>query len=378
MRILKTSASCCGCTACESVCQHKAITMQPNDLGFLYPVINEKLCVDCGLCERVCQFTQDYKRYENFSEPLVYGARSKSADDLLQSQSGGAFYALAEIIIAEGGVVYGAGWGKDFKVVHKRADSLVVCSEFRGSKYVQSDLQGIFHQVKNDLKVGNMVLFTGTPCQVSGLKSFIPIKLQANLYTVDLICHSVSSPAIWHDYIHWIEKKYGQKIQGANFRNKKFGWHGCTESYEMKNGLEINRKSLGFLFFNHLNIRESCSECPYTNLKRVGDITIGDFWGWEKSYDQWNDNQGINLLLVNSEKGKNLFEKSIAKLEYIQSSVERCIQPQLKVPVNLSPVYSVFISDFKKRGIEYVLKKYADEGLVFKIKKHIKRLINKK
>lgn len=145
----------------------------------------------------------------------------------------------------------------------------------------------------------------------------------------------------------------------------------------MKNGLEINRKSLGFLFFNHLNIRESCSECPYTNLKRVGDITIGDFWGWEKSYDQWNDNQGINLLLVNSEKGKNLFEKSIAKLEYIQSSVERCIQPQLKVPVNLSPVYSVFISDFKKRGIEYVLKKYADEGLVFKIKKHIKRLINK-
>lgn len=376
--MLKNSTSCCGCTACESICSHMAITMQPNDLGFLYPVINETLCVDCGLCERVCQFTHGYKRYENFSEPLVYGARSKSKDDLSQSQSGGAFYALAQIIIAEGGVVYGAGWKTDFKVVHKRANSLAACSEFRGAKYVQSDLQGIFHQVKNDLKAGNIVLFTGTPCQVSGLKSFIPIKLHSNLYTVDLICHSVPSPSIWQDYIHWIEKKYGQKILQTNFRNKKFGWHGCIESYKMKNGAEINRQSLGFLFFNHLNIRESCSECPYTNLNRVGDITLGDFWGWEKFYDQWNDELGINLVLINSEKGKLLFEKSKDNIDFIQSSVERCLQPQLKKPVSLNPLYTIFISQYKQKGIDFILKKYADESTVYKLKKCIKQLIFKR
>lgn len=377
MKPLKTADLCCGCTACVNVCNHNAIIMKPDEMGFMYPFIDEDKCVQCGLCERVCQFKQNYDRFDNYNSPIVYGVRSVQPVDLDLSQTAGAFFVLAKYMISLGGVVYGAGWGVDHQVQHKRATTLSECSEFRGSKYVQSNLDGVFSSVKQDLKEGKSVLFSGTPCQVAGLKSLLSSSLRRNLYTVDLICHSVPSPKIWHDYLKWIEKKYGDKIIKANFRDKKFGWHGAVESYQLKKRKSaLYRRSLGMLHFTSLDIRQSCANCPYANMLRVGDITIGDFWGWEEFYQEWNDNKGVNLLFVNSDKGRQYFG-SVRNLFNVKlSNADECIQPQLKTHVNLSPYYQQFKYDYINKGIDFVLKKYADESFMYKLKSYIKDFIN--
>jgi len=172
MRINKTKTDCCGCTACENICPHKAIVMQPDSLGFLYPKIDDSLCVDCGLCEKICSFHTDYDKSLNLLNPVAYAVRHKDLQEIQTSQSGAAFVAFSDWILNKGGVVYGVGYIGHFRVVHKKATTKVERNEFKGSKYVQSDLNSVFSQVEEDLKKGLIVLFSGTPCQTSGLRSF--------------------------------------------------------------------------------------------------------------------------------------------------------------------------------------------------------------
>ena len=203
---------CCGCTACVSICAHKAITMEPDTLGFLYPKVDVSKCTNCGLCEKVCAFNDNYDTSMNLETPYVYGARHKDIKEVETSRSGAAFIAISDWILSQGGVVYGVGYEEHFKVVHKRAVTKEQRNEFKGSKYVQSDLNDIFIQIKNDLRNGKMVLFSGTPCQTSGLNSYIGKKLRQNLYLVDIVCHGVPAPYIWRDYITYFERKYKRKI----------------------------------------------------------------------------------------------------------------------------------------------------------------------
>ena len=210
-------ADCCGCTACASVCTHKAITMKPDSLGFLYPEVDINKCTNCGLCEKVCAFNDNYDKSLNFDKPKAYGARHKDIHEVETSRSGAAFIAISDWVLEQGGIVYGVGYEEHFKVVHKRATSKEQRNEFKGSKYVQSYLGDIFIQVKNDLKDGKIVLFSGTPCQTSGLNSFIGKKLRTNLILVDVVCHGVPSPNIWRDYIAFYEKKYKRKISSVDF-----------------------------------------------------------------------------------------------------------------------------------------------------------------
>ena len=198
---------CCGCTACASICPHNSITMKPDVMGFLYPVVDMTSCVECGLCEKVCQFHDDYKRYGNYNVPEVYGCRHKDLEELSHSQSGAAAWAITQTFLESPGVVYGVGYESVTHIVHKRATSLDECQEFRGSKYVQSDLRGVFRQVKNDLKEGYRVLFFGTACQVSGLKSYIPVSLHERLFIVDIVCHATPSPAFWKSYVEYMQCK---------------------------------------------------------------------------------------------------------------------------------------------------------------------------
>ena len=211
-------SDCCGCTACASVCTHDAITMQPDALGFLYPRVDESKCVDCGLCDKVCAFNDDYDRSLNLPQPDAYGARHKDMDEVATSRSGAAFIAISDWILKHGGAVYGAGYADHFRVVHKRAVTKEERDEFKGSKYVQSDLTGIFRQVKQDLKDGRIVLFSGTPCQTSGLNSFIGKHLRENLYLVDIVCHGVPGPYLWRDFLAYVEKKHGDTVSVVNFR----------------------------------------------------------------------------------------------------------------------------------------------------------------
>lgn len=230
-------SDCCGCTACASACAHDAIVMQPDALGFLYPVVDADKCTDCGLCEKVCSFNDNYDTSFNLPQPDAYGARHKDMREVESSRSGAAFVAISDYILRQGGAVYGAGYAEHFRVVHKRATTKEERDEFKGSKYVQSDVRGIFRQVRNDLKNGMIVLFSGTPCQTSGLNSFIGKKLRENLYLVDIVCHGVPGPQIWQDYLAYLEQKQGSPIEFVDFRDKqKFGWTAHRETFKFVNG----------------------------------------------------------------------------------------------------------------------------------------------
>lgn len=237
---IKDPAKCCGCSACASICAQGAITMQPDALGFLYPVVDAKRCTNCGLCEKVCSFNEHYDRSMNLPEPDTYGARHKDTDEVMKSRSGAVFAAISNYILKQGGVIYGAGYKDHFRVCHKRATTPEERDELRGSKYVQSDMRGIYEQVKQDLKQGLTVLFSGTPCQTSAVRAYLGNKLCENLVLIDVVCHGVPSPYIWQDLLKHIEQKHGGQITWVNFRDKAtYGWADHCESYKVcKNGLE--------------------------------------------------------------------------------------------------------------------------------------------
>lgn len=233
-------ADCCGCTACASICNQNAITMKPDSLGFLYPEVDVDKCTNCGLCEKVCAFNDDYDKSQNLLNPDAYAIRHKDMDEVMTSRSGAVFVAISDYILSQGGVVYGAGYTDHFRVIHKRAINKEQRDEFKGSKYVQSDLTGIFRQVKKDLKDGLIVMFSGTPCQTAGLNSYIGKKLRENLYLVDILCHGVPGPYIWRDYLAYLEKKQGDKIVWVDFRDKqRFGWVAHRESFKFLTGGEL-------------------------------------------------------------------------------------------------------------------------------------------
>ena len=218
---INNPADCCGCTACASICSHNAIEMQPDTLGFLYPVVDTNKCVNCGLCDNVCAFNDNYDKSLNLSKPIAYGARHKNMNEVATSRSGAAFIAISDYVLNSGGVVYGAGFTDHFRVVHKRAITKEQRNEFKGSKYVQSDLTGVFRKVKKDLRAGLTVLFSGTPCQTAGLTSYVGTKLRNNLFLVDIVCHGVPSPYIWRDYLNYLENQKGAEIVHADFREKE-------------------------------------------------------------------------------------------------------------------------------------------------------------
>ncbi|MDN0051661.1 Coenzyme F420 hydrogenase/dehydrogenase, beta subunit C-terminal domain [Bacteroides caecigallinarum] len=378
---ITNKVDCCGCTACASICPHKAITMKPDTLGFLYPEVDTNKCTYCGLCEKVCSFNPNYDKSLNFDKPEAYGARHKDIKEVETSRSGAAFIAISDWILENGGVVYGVGYKDHFRVAHKRAVTKTQRNEFKGSKYVQSDLGDIFIQVKKDLRDGKIVLFSGTPCQTSGLNSFIGKKYRQNLYLVDIVCHCVPSPYIWRDYISYYERKYKKRIVSVDFRDKKlYGWHDHKETFILDNGLKINPKYNPFteLFYKHIMLRQSCGNCHFCNTTRPSDITIADFWGWEKTNPEFNkDDKGVSLLLINTEKGKELFETINDKLYTFQAKLEDCLQPNLRQPTTLHPLSDKFTKDYAKYGFKYIILKYTNLSTSKQIRIFITKVKNK-
>lgn len=345
-------SDCCGCTACMSICGHDAITMEPDALGFLYPKVNLDKCVDCKLCEKVCAFNDHYDTSLNLPSPDVYGARHKDPKQVASSRSGAAFIAISDWILNHGGVVYGVGYTDHFRVVHKRATTKGERDEFKGSKYVQSDLDHIFRQVKQDLREGRIVMFSGTPCQTSGLNSYIGKRLRENLYLVDIVCHGVPSPYIWRDYLKFLEEKVGSKITWVNFRDKqKYGWSAHHETFKFGGGQD--KMSFTFLFYSHIMFRKSCGKCHFANTRRPSDITIADFWGWERTNPKANeDDKGLSLILCNTEKGRKLFEAVQKDLDYFPAELENVIQPNMQHPSPIHDHRDQFEQDYKKHGFK--------------------------
>lgn len=374
---ITNKADCCGCTACASICAHHAISMKPDSMGFLYPKVDSDKCTECGLCEKVCAFNPNYDRSLNLSEPQIYAARHKDIHEIETSRSGAAFIAISDYVLEQGGVVYGAGYTDHFRVVHKRASNKKERNEFKGSKYVQSDLRDIFPQIKADLKQGLTVLFSGTPCQTAGLASYIGKRLREKLILVDIVCHGVPAPYIWRDYLAYLEKKYKQPIVEVNFRDKsRVGWNGHVESFVFQDGTKKESKTYSYLFSKCIMMRPSCSKCHYTNFNRPSDFTLADYWGWEKLSPDFNkDNKGCSLLLINTEKGLYFLKFISANLNLIISNKTLCLQPNLQTPSKLSNKSSLFEHLYVKHGFKKVAQKFSNLNYKSNIKKIISKIL---
>ena len=372
---------CCGCTACASICSHSAISMQPDNLGFLYPVIDQDKCVQCGLCDKVCAFNTCYSKEMNLRQPDVYAVRHKNIKEIEGSRSGAMFVVISDYILDKGGTVYGVGYTDHFRVSHKRASTKEERDEFRGSKYVQSDMNGIFVQVKKDLKQGLPVLFSGTPCQTSGLRSYLSL-LRINmdkLCVVDIICHGVPGPYFWRDYLTYIEQKQKARVIGVNFRDKsRLGWASHRESFIFADGV-VGAGTYASVFCQSIMFRHSCGVCHFANLQRPSDITIGDFWGYERVDADFNaDNKGVSLVLVNTRKGRMLFDGVKQFVDYITTDTRHCMQLNLQHPTAIHPQRDAFERDYINHGFLYVGRKYGDMGWKYKTNLYIlaiKRMI---
>lgn len=309
--VYKNNKDCCGCEACANVCPKLAITMNPDKYGFIYPVINRDLCIDCGLCQKVCAFQNVPVTSE---EPLeVFAATNKNEDIIKKSASGGVFGALASIVLKQNGVVFGCAWDSDMNPEHICIDILSDLKRLQGSKYVQSSMINTYIRVREQLRDGKYVLFTGTPCQVAALKSFLGNDYN-NLITADLICHGVPNQAFFKDYIHYLESKLGGRIIDLNFRDKSNGWSllakATLESNSRKYTRNIpNSSSYYYTYFLYGDTyRDSCYNCKYAGGTRQGDFTMGDYWGVEKNHPEIETKYGVSALLVNSEKGMSLID----------------------------------------------------------------------
>ena len=355
---------CCGCTACLSVCPKQCVTMKEDEEGFLYPVVDNSLCIDCGLCEKVCLVLhQGMSR-----QPLnVYAAKNRDERVRLSSSSGGIFTLLAEKVIDENGVVFGVRFDENWEVIHDYTETKAGLSVFRGSKYVQSRIGDCYVQAKNFLNAGRKVLFSGTPCQIAGLKKYLR-KEYDNLLTVDLVCHGVPSPKVWKQYLkeeiarqcdrkntvlsHPIHEK-DVRVEGISFRDKRLGWKKYSfaltlstinesgEKYSFCSRMPFYENLFLKGFLHNLYLRPSCYACPVKGGKSESDITIADFWGIEQILPECDDDKGTSLVLAFSEKG----QQALVCLEYDKSEVayEAALKKNFSMlePVKI-PVYREF------------------------------------
>lgn len=316
-------SQCCGCTACVSICPKQCITMREDEEGFLYPVVDSSHCIDCNLCKKVCP--ELYPK--EMREPLhVYAAKHKNEQVRLASSSGGIFTLLAEKIIDEGGVVFGVRFNNNWDVVHDYTETMEGLAVFRGSKYVQSYMGDCYLKAKSFLEQGRKVMFTGTPCQIAGLKNVLR-KDYDNLLTVDVVCHGVPSPKVWQVYLDEIARKGGKnsvlshpivektEINHIDFRSKSIGWKKFSFALTLSKATADGEKNTVLLssiftenpymnaFLSNLSLRPSCYDCPAKAGKSGSDITIADFWGIEDVLPEFDDDKGISLVLSYSEKG---------------------------------------------------------------------------
>lgn len=309
---------CTGCGACYNICPKDAIHMEPNPQGFLYPMIDEEICIHCKKCEQVCpKLGTDI---QNAQEPDCYAARAKD-DVRAVSSSGGMFTVLARWILAQGGVVCGAAMEEDYKVHHICINDEEGLEKLRKSKYVQSNTEYIYREIAGYLKEGRKVLFTGCPCQVAGARKYFG-KSEENIYYVDILCHGTPSVQMWQDYLY--ENFDVEKIASIDFRNKKIGWRADSIVIDWKDGTSqtfpVAKSAYEEGFQHNISLRDGCEECEFAGHQRQGDLTIGDFWGISRYQKELNDGKGTSVVLVNNAVGQQILGAVATQLIDLQKT----------------------------------------------------------
>lgn len=368
---------CCGCSACYNACPVECINMVTDEEGFLYPLVDEDSCINCGLCEKVCPMlntnTYDIK-------PGVYACINKDEDIRFRSSSGGCFSVLAKYVLENDGVVFGAAFDENFEVKHIMVDNENDLQRLRGSKYVQSDINVSYKQAKKYLELNKLVLFSGTPCQVAGLKNYLG-KDYNNLILMDLVCHGVPSPGVFSKYLSLMESNFNSKVTYISFRPKQP--YNSALKIKFYNGRQYLQKANDNYYFkaflSNLILRPSCYACKHNNLRSGSDITIGDYWGVSNKFPDFDDQEGVSLVIVKSNKGKDLFNKVKGQMEYRISELEDAIKYNYcivrSVPENAKR--EKFFNEYKEgqKTIDKLLEKYINMKF---IKDDIKNLENTK
>ncbi len=379
--------NCTGCRMCEQICPVKAIEFVENEEGFIEPKVNEKKCINCGLCFKRCPQLNDIKN-NRLDEIKVYAAKNKNAEEQKESSSGGIFSILANYVLENNGIVYGCAFNSNLVAEQIAIKSKEELYKLRGSKYVQSNTQNTFTEAKKDLDNNKLVLYSGTPCQIAGLKAFLD-KDYENLITIDLVCHGVPSPKLWKKQLEELERKTKKKIKKIKFRDKDshnwedYGfsivWEDNTNTY-IPSGYSPYIKS----FLEGKICRECCYRCKYSKEERMGDITVADYWGIEKEYPDFYDKNGVSAVIINTKKGESIFKEINCKINYINTKLDSVrkyninlnhptIRPQIRKDVYKNIDNKKFIK-YIKNDLKYKkkLKDQIKNLIPSKIRQHIK------
>ncbi len=352
---IENPKSCCGCGACVSVCPRDAVAMKEDEAGFIYPSVDEALCVKCGKCAEVCVFTQKNKGANG--DPAVYAAATEDKDVLLESSSGGIFTELANAVLDKGGTVFGAAWTNEMSVSHIPVESKAELEKLRGSKYVQSVTGDTFRQAKKLLEGGRYVCFSGTPCQIAGLKAYLGRDYE-KLLTIDIICHGVPSMKMLRDDLAYVYGGDLSEIDRIKFRDKRYGWgtKGSILSGSSRTKYDPGTSPYYFYFLKGEVYRESCYNCRFPSEGRQGDITLGDYWGIRqeliKLMGEADPDKGISCVLVNTGKGAQWF-KSIENNLHLTLSDRKSVEKhnkQLTAPSAPLPEHRELLEGYLKNG----------------------------
>jgi len=345
---MMVSSNCYGCGACYHACEFAGIQMKINKHGFKYAEFNNDNCIKCNKCQLICNDKIESKQPLN-----IYALKNKNDDIRSNSSSGGFIYELSKHIIDNGGVVFGVCFTEDFKVKHMLIDNINDIYKMQGSKYTESDTGNTFEQVKEYLEKEINVLYTGTPCQINGLNKYLKGFNTEKLLTCDNVCHGVVSPLIFDKYKLMLEELYHSKLKNFTFRYK------CgNRTQNIKAVFENESEYIGLnkqddfykIFFKNVGYRDSCYNCQFSDIKRISDITIGDFWGIEKSITGFDDGLGVSLLLNNTDKAIAIFKQIKDKFYVIESNTKDCLQPNLIAPTPEGYKNKIFWEKFEKTG----------------------------
>ena len=370
---------CTGCGACVQRCPKRCISWTQREFGFRYPQIDKDACVNCGLCEKVCPTD---KALDVPVEQKVYAAVHKDTEVLAKSTSGGAFTAIADAIFAQGGIVYGAAMLDDMQVKHIRTTGKDDFEGLRSSKYLQSDTGTTYQMVEQDLKQGKFVLYSGTPCQIDGLKNFLG-KDYETLYTVDIVCHGVGSQAYFDKYMDFARERYG-KIKALRFRSKEYAGWSCGGVVVVVDSSDCLKKipyrdfdNYYYSYFLSGDIyRKSCYSCKYANTNRVGDFTLGDYWGVEALNLPLQTENGCSLLLVNNQHAMQLLDE-IESLDRVETTVEQAAHcnKQLNAPSKLMDSRQNRIGEYESMSGQQIQKEYLKNHRKTVVKGQLKALM---